>query len=252
MLGGFGVGQSEASAHAGNGVTGNRFLDLLGGAAASLLPGLESFRAHAELSAGWAVFPAPGTVLARVLVMQDGRIAQAALIGASGLVPGPRHDPLGRDRIQTLIPGLAFRVPAEQFAQAAAHFAPLAPALAEYELAQLCSAWHGLACAALHPVEQRLAHWLLEVASVAGQGTQPPVELPVTQAMLAGLLGLRRTTVTRAMMALEQRGLILHRRSRVRILDRQGLLQAACECHDTNRQRLAAPRAMVNGNSLAT
>ena len=65
--------------------TGNRILDLLGAEAATLFPGLEPYAARAELAPGFVVFPAPGTVLARVLALADGRTAQVALIGGHGL-----------------------------------------------------------------------------------------------------------------------------------------------------------------------
>jgi len=220
--------------------TGNRVLDALSPSPAAILPGLEAFPAHAELAPGYAVFPAPGTVLARVLVLADGRVAQVSLIGARGFAAGPHHDPLARDRLQTLVPGHAWRVPNSQFETALARSEALRQAVAAEDRRLLQEAWQGIACAAVHQVEQRLAHWLLAVRAEAAQGVSPPGDVPVTQALLATLLGLRRTTVTRAMMTLEERGLIQHRRSRVAILDRPGLEAAACACHGLGRSRSAA------------
>ena len=56
-------------------------------------------------------------------------------------------------------------------------------------------------------------------------------ELNFTQEFLAELLGARRTTVTMVAGAMQRAGLIEYRRGRVRILDRDALKSAACECY---------------------
>ena len=57
------------------------------------------------------------------------------------------------------------------------------------------------------------------------------LELNFTQEFLAELLGARRTTVTMVAGALQRRGLIEYKRGRVKILARDSLMQAACECY---------------------
>jgi Crp-like helix-turn-helix domain len=221
--------------------TGNRILDLLGGQAATLFPCLEPCTARAELAPGFVVFPAPGTVLARVLVLADGRTAQVALIGGHGLWTNATPDySMAEDRAQALVPGNAWRAPAPLLAPAMARSEALRQAMAAQDRQLLQRAWFGIACAALHQVEQRVAHWLLAVDATAAQGAAAPEDLPVTQAVLAALLGLRRTTVTRAMATLEERGLIRHRRGRVTLLDRSRLQATACECHGRSQTRAGA------------
>jgi CRP-like cAMP-binding protein len=81
-------------------------------------------------------------------------------------------------------------------------------------------------CNRLHEVEQRLARWLLTLADrVESEQVQ------VTQEYIAEMLGARRSTVTVAAGALQERGLISYSRGKVVILDRPGTIATACECY---------------------
>lgn len=55
--------------------------------------------------------------------------------------------------------------------------------------------------------------------------------LPLTQEFLAQMLGTRRSSVTVAAGILQKAGLIAYTRGNVRIIDRQELQEAACECY---------------------
>ena len=87
------------------------------------------------------------------------------------------------------------------------------------------------ACNRLHGVEERLARWLLMVADRIGDG-----ELPVTQEFLGQMLGARRSTVTVSAGTLERAGLIESSRGRIRIVNRQNLVGAACACYPNMRK----------------
>jgi CRP-like cAMP-binding protein len=67
-------------------------------------------------------------------------------------------------------------------------------------------------------IEERLARWLL-MAHDRVDGD----ELKLTHEFLAVMLGVRRSGITTALLELERKGLIAHRRSFVTILDREGL-----------------------------
>lgn len=83
------------------------------------------------------------------------------------------------------------------------------------------------ACNAHHPIDQRLVRWLL--AAHDRSGFAP---LSVTQEMIAGMLGVRRATVSVAAGALQRAGLIRYQHGQLAIVDREGLESAACECYD--------------------
>src|SRR5262249_46059526 len=91
----------------------------------------------------------------------------------------------------------------------------------------------GAACNALHPVEARMARWLLHLRD----GIDEDV-LPITQEALSQILGVRRTTVTHVMRDLRASGAIRsERRGRIEI-DRSRLTAVACECHGAMRREI--------------
>jgi hypothetical protein len=81
-------------------------------------------------------------------------------------------------------------------------------------------------CARLHPVEERMARWLLMCHDRLGQDA-----FPLTHEYLAEMLGVRRASVTIAAGVLRKGGLIEYHRGVVTILDRPRLEEAACECN---------------------
>ena len=60
------------------------------------------------------------------------------------------------------------------------------------------------------------------------------------------MLGSQRTTVSGIAGTLQARGLIDYSRGNVRILDRTGLENAACECYPATRALLAAMYSRAN------
>ena len=87
------------------------------------------------------------------------------------------------------------------------------------------------ACNNFHRVDQRCARWLLMMDDVVGQH-----DFPMTQDLLARMIGVRRATVTRAAQVLHRAGLIDYRHGHVTVRDRQGLERASCECYRVMRE----------------
>jgi hypothetical protein len=86
-------------------------------------------------------------------------------------------------------------------------------------------------CHRLHEAEERLSRWLL----MAQDRTQSDV-LNFTQEFLGMMLGTRRTTVTIIAGILQRSGLVEYSRGRVRILNRENLEAAACDCYQVTKQ----------------
>jgi hypothetical protein len=81
-------------------------------------------------------------------------------------------------------------------------------------------------CTHFHGIEPRLARWLLMTHDLSvGDNVR------LTHEFLAHTLGVRRSGVTIAAGALQQRGFISYTRGDIRILDRAGLETAACKCY---------------------
>jgi CRP-like cAMP-binding protein len=90
------------------------------------------------------------------------------------------------------------------------------------------------ACNLVHPLERRLARYLLDIAQ-----RMNATSIHLTQGQLAQLLGVRRTSIVVAAGELRRRGLIDFRRASIVIQDSEQLEQAACECY----RRIATCRA---------
>lgn len=84
------------------------------------------------------------------------------------------------------------------------------------------------ACINHHPVNQRLARWLL----MCHDRTDGD-ELQITHDFIAQMLGVNRPSVTGAAIELKEEGLIKYSRGIVKITDRQGLEEFSCECYDS-------------------
>jgi Mn-dependent DtxR family transcriptional regulator len=72
-----------------------------------------------------------------------------------------------------------------------------------------------------------MARWLLMAQDRAGRE-----EFPITHEFLSELLGVRRQTVSIIAGTLQRAGLITYRRGVLRVLDREGLEAASCECYE--------------------
>ncbi len=82
------------------------------------------------------------------------------------------------------------------------------------------------ACNRQHTIEARLARWLLSVSDCTLSN-----ELPITQELIANLLGIRRSGVTVALGELQKQGIVRCLRGRIIILDKEGLKNCSCECY---------------------
>jgi CRP-like cAMP-binding protein len=91
-----------------------------------------------------------------------------------------------------------------------------------------------VACNGAHSLKERLAGWLLMMRDRADDDA-----LPITQNPLAEMPGVQRPTITNAAKELERVGLIERGRRQVTILNRQGLMEASCECYQLVRARVA-------------
>jgi len=87
----------------------------------------------------------------------------------------------------------------------------------------LISGW--VACTQRHTAEQRCAEWLLRRADQVGGGP-----FPLTQQLLASVLGLRRTTVSAVAARLQGLGLVTYRYGRLAVQDHEGVPAAATGC----------------------
>jgi CRP-like cAMP-binding protein len=173
-------------------------------------------------------FPRSG-ILSVVIDMADGGTVEVGTVGPEGMVglPAFHGAETSPARVYCQVPPCAcVRVAADVFRAEAERPGPLRDVLHRFAQFTLTLAGQSTACNRLHPVEARLARWLLMTQDRVGGD-----ELSLTQQILSEMLGVRRPSVTLAAQALQAAGLVRYRRGRVTVLDRAGLEEASCECY---------------------
>jgi CRP-like cAMP-binding protein len=172
-------------------------------------------------------FPQSG-MISLLVVTKDGQAIEAGIIGREGAVGlhGTAGKRLSFTRATTQFPGRFWTIRAAAFGQIAKDHPPLRDLIARYTEVLWIEAQQLAACNAIHEAPARLCRWLLQCADRAGSD-----ELPLTQDLIAQMLGLRRTTVSLLAGSLQQKGLIKYARGHITILDRAELQHCACECY---------------------
>src|SRR5579863_5818164 len=173
--------------------------------------------------------------LASVLnVMTDGKSVEVGLAGKEGFIGLPLVVGLSTGPTQVImqVVGSAHQMTATDFKEVLSHSPVLEKSLNRYAQSLGMQATHVAACNRLHEVDERLARWLL-----MSQDRLAGDVVPLTQEFLAHMLGTRRASVTVAAGILQKAGLITYNRGSVRIDNRSGLEDAACECYASIRQQ---------------
>ena len=178
-----------------------------------------------------------GGVCSMTTVMSDGRMVEVATIGNEGVVGIAAI--FGRDisNSESLVqvPGTdAFALGVDAFRAELEHGSALAMLVNRYIQAFLVMVLQSTACNSLHSAEERCARWLLMTRDRIGSN-----EFPMTQELLAVMLGVRRPTVTLILQKLGQRGLVRYSRGRLEVADGPELERAACECYRTVQAEFA-------------
>jgi len=207
-----------------------------------LLPDLEHIELKreqvlidADSSLDHVFFPDSG-VISVVAVYPDGSIIEMATIGREGgtgfqAVFGAKTSSA---RLLVQVPGTAAKMPRQAFVRAMDALPAFLGVLRAHVLAFLEQVMVSAACNGAHNVRQRLARWLLMM-----RDRHDGDDLPLTQDLLAEMLGVHRPSITNAAQGLQRDGFIECGRRRVTILDRDGLVGASCECYRVVRSRIA-------------
>jgi CRP-like cAMP-binding protein len=161
-------------------------------------------------------------------VFPDGKTVEVGLVGKEGfigvpLVAGFRTAPT---RAITQIEGSAFRIDSDKLIALLGECPKLERRLQQFSQILAMQVTQIAACNRLHEVDERLARWLLMSADRVGSNS-----VPLTQELIAQMLGTRRSSVTVAAGILQKAGLIAHTRGDVEIIDRPRLEEASCDCY---------------------
>ena len=180
----------------------------------------------------FAYFPNRG-LISLVVVMKDGKTAEAGIVGNEGFTGTLAAVGLSRSPLQAVvqITGDGFRVEVgalQNILECAPHLQLI---LSRYAAIRGMQVSQTAACNRLHDIEQRLARWLLMT-----QDRVNSASLLITHDFLATMLGTDRSTVSLAAGVLQKKKLIEYTRGAVKIVNRKKLEDSACECYTVIQQ----------------
>ncbi len=171
-----------------------------------------------------------------VAVYEDGSIIEISPVGREGCtgfqaILGAKSSSV---RLLVHIPGSAVKISRTAFTRAMESMPSFRNLMYAYVQAFLEQVLVSAACNGAHSLKQRLARWLLMMRDRSDSDT-----LPITQNLLAEMLGVQRPSITNVVRELKNADLIAPGRRQVTILDPPGLMKASCECYQSVRKRTA-------------
>lgn len=177
-------------------------------------------------------FPNRG-LISLVIVMEDGKTVEVAVLGREGFAGVPAVFGLTRSTVREVvqIAGDGFKIKPAVFREALGSSPLLQAALGRYAVVLAMQISQTAACNRLHDIERRLARWLLMAQDRVDDGV-----VPITHDFLATMLGTDRPSVSVAAARLQRKKIIDYTRGTVRILNRKNLEASACECYQTIQQ----------------
>lgn len=174
------------------------------------------------------VFFPTTSIVSLLYTMADGASAEIAVVGNDGLIGvslfmGGETTP-SRAVVQSA--GYAYRLTGKLLKEEFAKAGPMQHLLLRYTQTLLTQMAQTAVCNRHHSVDQQLCRWLLLSLDRLASN-----ELVMTQELIANMLGVRREGVTEAAGKLQDARLIQYSRGRIKVLDRAGVEQRACECY---------------------
>lgn len=177
-------------------------------------------------------FPKRGTISV-CAITEDGSQVEVGVIGNEGMFGLPIFFKTNTAPLQAMVqmPDGAYRMRAEAFSREVEECEHLRNLLFHYAQAFFIQTAQTAACSRLHPMEGRLARWLLMC-----QDRTKSDSLQLTHEFISMMLGVRRAGISTAAGRLKDDGLIDYQRGFIRICDRQGLEKVSCECYAVVRR----------------
>jgi hypothetical protein len=174
-------------------------------------------------------------VLSVVATLQNGDTCEIGTIGSEGVWGADVA--FGAWPLRTTVcqvPGRAGRMATNDFLTAVAQNPSFDVVVRATDAARVFFVEQLVICNTVHPVEERCARWLLNVADRVRRPT-----FSLTHDFLAIMLGVRRASVSEAAAELQRSGAITYHRGIVTILDRTLLESRSCECYGETKRVFA-------------
>src|SRR6476469_7532421 len=130
------------------------------------------------------------------------------------------------DTMMQVPDGEVTRLPVEAFRHEVARRGVLHDLLGRNTQVLMAQMARSTACNALHEVQHRCARWMLMTHDRMHEH-----DFHLSHEFLAVMLGVQRPTVSIVAATFQRAGIISYRQGLIRVLDRRGLENAACECY---------------------
>ena len=180
----------------------------------------------------YVYFPCGPSLISYLVLLEDGRAIETALIGREGAVGGivsQGHLP-AYARAEVQFPGDFLRIESARLEEAKQRSLTLRHLFARYADCLMAHIFQTVACNAAHSIEQRTAKWLISAMERTGDHV-----IPLTQEQLSAMMGVGRSYISRVIQSLKSRGLIGNRRGKFLVRDFEGLQSLACRCNGAVR-----------------
>jgi CRP-like cAMP-binding protein len=176
-------------------------------------------------------FPINGAISLRNVMEEDGKAVETAIVGCEGLVGFGAVVAGYKSTVRFVAqnPLEVSKIASSDFRNLSSRIASFRDLTFKYNNVLLSRAQAMAACNLVHSAEARLCRWLLQASDALESTT-----IEATQAFLAETLGLGRSSIGLAAVAMQEAKLITYSRGKLTILDRSALERCACECYQNN------------------
>jgi CRP-like cAMP-binding protein len=192
----------------------------------SLVPGAVIYEPGEQVEQIY--FPYDG-MISLLVVMRDGRTVETASVGSEGVLGAMAavglHKPITKAEVQ--LPLLCSKIATPAFRRTVRASETLQNMVTRANDALFVQVQITAACNTLHPLEQRLARWLLWSSKRMRDGL-----IPLTQELLSQSLGVTRSSVSEVAGRFQSTSLIRYVRGHIEIVNRPALQKLACECYE--------------------
>lgn len=177
----------------------------------------------------YAYFPLSG-IVSMLMLLEDGGTGEIAVVGNEGVcgISAMLGDkPSSPFQYVVQASGQALRINSVELHQAIRRHSQLQYHLLRFNQSLMSQIAQTAICNRHHTVDQQLARWLLLSLRRLGDDQSQVV---MTQDMIANMLGVRREGVNTAARKLQQNDVIDYTRGKITIVDKEALIEYACEC----------------------
>ena len=181
----------------------------------------------AEVPLAYAYFPTT-SIVSMVAEMPNGDTAEIAITGNDGMVGTPLIMGATTSPNDAIVQcaGSAYRITARALRTELDRNGALRNLTLHYAQALMTQMTQTVVCNRHHPVTQQLCRWLL-----LSLDRLPSSVVPMTDGLVANMLGVRLRGVMTAAGKLQDEGMITYREGRITVLNRAKMEKRVCACY---------------------